>query len=324
MNELIKTMASDMDISPYAGEMRDSFVFRVIYSALGRWCLESARPEGGISKKGQTTLLNNLTEKYVELFPEIKEMLVTERQNPISVFIRRLYEETGYLITNSKNYNSLANYCRGIQIGSNQLLYGLSRITRMEGLGVFSKDVKYVVDWREVLLRDTLSPEEYLSFAFDVAMFSPRDIEESKIQYFNPKTNIAPSSSWIDTMTTEKTIARNLENGTYYRVMNYNGELLYCNDFSGAGTDELTGYEYRRLYYALKKHYGYPLKLQIQSLDEQYSRIFLGGHLPNREYYLMLLCSWPCRMYDNKCEFIIKKENLYFVGEVLKNIGIEL
>ena len=323
MSELIKAMASDMDITPYTGEAHDSFVFRVIYSALGRWCLESARADSGISKHGQSIRLNDLTEKYIALFPGIREMLVQEEQTPISVFIRHIYEETGYLITDSENHNCLARYHRGLQFGSKHLLYGLSPKTSIEGLGVFSDDVEYIVPWREVLLRDSLNCEEYVSSAFDIISFSQRDISEESLQYFNPKTNIAPSSAWIDTMVTDKTVARDLSNGVYYRVMRYNDELLYYNDASNSGTDGLVDFEYRRLYYALKKHYGYPLKAQIQSFDNQYAKIILGGHLPNREYYLMLLCSWPYRMYCNKREFITKKENLYLISEVFKNLGIE-
>ena len=323
MSELIKAMASDMDITPYTGEAHDSFVFRVIYSALGRWCLESARADSGISKHGQSIRLNDLTEKYIALFPGIREMLVQEEQTTISVFIRHIYEETGYLITDSENRNSLARYHRGLQFGSKQLLYGLSPKTSIEGLGVFSDDVEYTVPWGEVLLRDSLNSEEYVSSAFDIISFSKRDISEERLQYFNPKTNIAPSSAWIDTMVTDKTVARDLFNGAYYRVMRYNDELLYYNDASNSGTDGLADFEYRRLYYALKKHYGYPLKAQIQSFDNQYAKIILDGHLPNREYYLMLLCSWPYRMYCNKREFITKKENLYLISEVFKNLGIE-
>jgi hypothetical protein len=323
MNELIKAMSLDMKIIPYEGEPYDSFVYRVIFSALGRWCLESSRTDGGISKHGQSILLNDLTEKYIALFPEIKNMLVQEDQTQISVFIRQLYEETGFLITDSANHNHLANYRRGLEIGSKKLLYGLSSQSSTEGLGSFSEDVRYNISWREALLRDYLTCEEYVSSAFDVTLFSQRDISGGSLQYFDPKRNTAPSSSWINTMTTDKTVARNISNGTYYRVMRYNDEMLYYEDAPNSGTEELTDFDYRRLYYALKKYYGYPLIAQIQSLDNQYAKISLGGHLPNREYFLMLLCSWPCRMYCNKREFITKKENLCFINEVLENLGIE-
>lgn len=324
MNEVINAMATDMNITPYIGEAEVSFVFRVVYSALGRWCLESARVEDGISKHGQTTLLNNLIEKYIILFPEIKEMIVQEDKVPISVFIRRVYEETGFLITDSANHNKLANYQRGLHIGTKQLLYGVSGKTSNEGLGVFSDDIHYTVPWREALIRDSLGYEDYLSAAFDVAIFSPRDIEKESLRYFNPRANVAPSSSWISSMITDKTVARNLANGAYYRVMQYGDEVLYYDDVPNTDTDGLTGFEYRRLYYALKKHYGLPLKAQIQSLDDQYSKVSLGGHLPNREYYLILLYSWPYQMYCNKREYIMKKDFLCFTREVLGNLGIEV
>lgn len=323
MNELIKVMSSDMKIAPYDGESPDSFEYRVIYSALGRWCLESARTEEGISKHGQSILLNNLMDKYCVLFPAIKEMMVQENETPISVFIRHLYEEMGFLLTDSDNRNHLARYHRGLEIGSKKLLYGLSNQTSTEGLGSFSDDVKYIIPWREALIRDSLTCEEYLSAAFDVSIFSQRYIPEECLQFFDPKRNVAPSSSWSDRIVTDMTVARNTSNGTYYRVLRYNEEVLYYEDSPNSGTEELTDFEYRRLYYALKNYYGYPLKAQIQSLDNQYARISLGGHLPNREYYMMLLCSWPCRMYCNKREFITKKENLYFINEVFENLGIE-
>lgn len=323
MNDLIRSMSSDMNIIPYDGEPQDSFTYRVIYSALGRWCLESARIDGGISKHGQTILLNNLIEKFSNLFPVIKEMLIQENETPLSVFIRHLYEETGFLITDSDNRNHLAGYYRGLEIGSKKLLYGLSNQTSTEGLGSFSNDVKYIIPWREALLRDSLTCEEYLSSAFDVSVFSRRDIAEERLQYFDPQKNVAPSSSWSDKMVTDMTVARNTSNGTYYRVLHYNDEVLFYEDAPNSGTEELTDFEYRRLYCALKRFYGHPLIAHIQSLDNQYAKISLGGHLPNREFYMMLLCSWPCRMYCNKREFITKKDNLYFIDEVLKNLGIE-
>ncbi len=324
MNELIKAMASDMGITPYDSESSISYVYRILYSALGRWCLESARARFGVSKHGQSILLNNLTEKFISLFPEVKEMLVQEDQMPISVFIRRVYEEMGFLVTDLSNRNNLAKYQRGLQIGSKQLLHGLSEKTNIEGLGVFSDDVQYVIPWKEALLRDSLNCENYISSTFDITLFAPRDIDKDELQYFNPKTNTAPSSSWTNIMTTDKSIARNLSNGAYYRVLYYEGEVLYYDDVPNIDTDGLTGFEYRRLYYALKKHYGFPLKAKIQSVDKQYSKVSIGGHLPNREYYLILLYSWPYQVYCNKREFIMKKEYLDFTKEMFENLGIEV
>ncbi len=325
MNDLIRTMSCEMGITPYVGEPNDSYTYRVIYSALGQWCLESARAKNGISKHAQSILLNNLLDKFAFLFPEIKEMLMQEDQTQLSVFIRRIYEETGYLITDESNHNNLANYQRGLHIDSKNLIYGLGAKISVEGLGVFSDDATWYADsWKEVVLRDSLNCEDYVSSAFNIVLFSARDIDIESLQYFNPTSHMAPSSSWTNTMVTDKTIARNFANGTYYRVMRYNDELLFYEDLPNMGTDGLTDFEYRRLYYALKKHYGFPLKAHIKSLDEHYLKITFDGHLPNREYYLILLYAWPCHGYWNKREFIMKNDFLNFTRDVLNNIGVEI
>jgi len=88
--------------------------------------------------------------------------------------------------------------------------------------------------------------------------------------------------------------------------------------------DSLTSYEYRRLYFALKSHYGKNLKATITKLDEKYSKIRIGGYLPNREYYLLLLMSWPEKNAFDKVNFIILNEFLPELISSLVNIGIEI
>lgn len=68
MNELINIMANDMNIRPYTNEPAEYFGYRVIYSALGLWCLKSALSEKenkrGVSKNAQSILLHDLSKKY--------------------------------------------------------------------------------------------------------------------------------------------------------------------------------------------------------------------------------------------------------------------
>ncbi len=324
MNELIKVMSTDMNISPYKGETLQSFMYRVLYSALGQWCIKSASSPDGITKHAQTALLKELIDRYIELFPDLTEKLVEEVQSPLPVFIRRVYEETGYLITNSSNRNFLSNYGRGLQFASKYLLFGINNKMTVNGLGVFTDDAKQKVLWKELLIRDNLNCEQYLSSKYDLVSFNQRDISTGDILFFNPKTNSAPSSSWSSSMETEKTIARNPVNGMYYRVMDCDGELLFDDEVPNQGSDDLTSFEYRRVYFALKKHYGHPIRARIKSIDDLYSKVSLSGHLPNREYYLMLLCSWPCQTYSDKREFVIKSEYLALISEMLENLGFEI
>ena len=61
MNELIISMAADMRITPYTAESDTSFIYRVLFSALGQWCLHiaagSQNGNSGTTKHNQTQIL---------------------------------------------------------------------------------------------------------------------------------------------------------------------------------------------------------------------------------------------------------------------------
>jgi len=126
-------------------------------------------------------------------------------------------------------------------------------------------------------------------------------------------------------METDCSVARNGKLGPYFRVMrDENGSIQFADEPIEAQDDSFDSYEYRRLYFALKAHYHNPLKATISRRDSDYSKIRVRGHLPNREYYFLLLLSWPENNAFDKVNFIIRN---YFVPEVVSvliNIGIEV
>ena len=125
MNELIKAMSSDMRIFPYKNESQVSFLYRVIYSGLGQWCLSIASsPETSVSKHAQSAAINRLIDKFVELFPQVASSFLDDSVR-FSVFLRRVYEETGYLITDLSNKNSVANYGRTLNFGNKNLFFSI-------------------------------------------------------------------------------------------------------------------------------------------------------------------------------------------------------
>lgn len=324
MNELIKAMSNDMGIFPYQNEPQASFFYRVVYSGLGQWCLNIATASGNpISKHAQSATINRLLDKYIELFPQIADSF-NDDSVKFSFFLRRVYEETGYLITNSSNKNSIANYGRTLSFGNKNLYFSTSNKCEVEGLGIFVNDVYQSSTWRDILIRDSLDWEQFIKSQYAIVNFETRDIGFCELQFFNPLSSRAPSASWGNEMTTDMSVARKSATGPFYRVLKYNNELLFCDDLLNFASDELTAYEYRRLYFALKKYYNNPVRAQILSLDDEYSKITFDGHLPNREHYFMLLCSWPNMCFTNKREFIIKNDTVEHIKEVIINLGIKI
>lgn len=331
MADLLLAMSADMGITRHLNESEDSFIYRLCYSALGQWCLHTALDSvdgvAGTTKHNQTIVLNNLMSCFFDLFPLISDRFIDEDNSSIRfpVHIRRIYEETGYLLTNENNRNTLANYGRCIPIGDTALFFGIpSTKYEVKGLGVFSASTPYTVSAKEFLIRDALSSEDFFRSQFDPIDFYDRDIDVTELEFFNPRLLRAPSLSWTNHMHTDCSIARLSDNGPYYRVMRMGSKILFAEEPAEPQSDSLFSYEYRRLYFALKAHYGAPIRATITYIDNEYSVLKLEGHLPNREYYFLLLLSWPLRNAFDKVSFLIHNDLLLGVSAVLSNVGVKV
>lgn len=333
MNALLSAMSLDMGIGRHLDETDSSFVYRLLYSALGQWCLRTAQNMSvdnlGTTKQNQTIVLNDLLNKFVQMFPFIANYFNDEsnQQMNFSVFVRRVYEETGYLLTNDDNRNVVANYGRCVVLGKNALFFGSPTSNYVvNGLGIHTEPTNYVVPVKEFLIRDNLSPEEYFKACFDPVDFydRDRDIDIENLEFFNPLSTNAPSRSWENRPTTDCTMARKSNHGPYYRVMKISEALHFAEEPVEPQSDSFTSYEYRRLYFALKAHYGMPLKATINKIDNVYSAIRLNGHLPNREYYFLLLLSWPLNGAFDKIGFLTHNSLLGDIIDVLANLGIAI
>lgn len=331
MNELLLAMSSDMGIDRYSDETEDFFTYRVLYSALGQWCLRTAQNITvgiyGTTKHNQTIVLNGLLDKVSRIFPSVSEKFIdsSNQQVDFSVFIRRVYEETGYLLTDKDNRNKIANYGRNIVLGDKALFFGFpERNYTVNGLGVFTGSTAYRVSVKEFLIRDNLTYEEYFKACFDPIDFYDKDIDFSDLEFFNPLSPNVPSRSWEKQPKTECTLARKSEFGPFYRVMQISGTLQFADEPIEQQNDSFTSYEYRRLYFAIKAHYKAPLKASITRIDNAYSTIRIGGHLPNREYYYLLLLSWPIKDAFDKVSFLAHNDMLAEIVYILKNIGISI
>ena len=332
MNELLKTMATDMAIPRYGNESDNSYFYRLVYSALGLWCLKTAqsqnKDERGATKVFLTKTLNKLLDNFCELFPQIKDSFFDETGESISKFIRIVYEETGYLLESLNNKNIVAIYGRGVDFGANTLYFGLpDRIKFMTGLGVYSDSAKYYDDIKNVLIRDSLTLAQFIDTNFDPIMFSKWD-KDGEYEYFNPLKEKAPiSAAWENRPQTGFTIARTkaASIADYYRVIVLNnGETFYKAETQELSSDKLTDKDYRRLYFALKAYYKSPYKIKAKHLDNTYSVLSIFSRLPNREQYLLLLAAWPdCSSFERN-KYIIRKESLPQITNALKNLWIEV
>lgn len=330
VNELFNIMADDMGLISYKNEPSECYAYRIIYSALGFWCLKSAlsQKEGikGISKHSQSILLHNLSEKYIQLFPLTSKYLLESKED-IAVFIRNLYEQTGYLITLKNNFNVLNNNAATIKSADGKNLYlGIPREKcDMSGLGIYCRYPGNEVSLQDFLIRDTLSPDEYVLINYNDCDFEERDIDPEELDFFDPVYGRAISQSWSRHMTSRFSIARKGFSGPYYRViLDKNENLLYKDENNIDDLTAFAGAEFRRLYIALRHYYSNPMQLIICPIDDSYSHLKLLGQLPNREYYYLLLNGWPKNGISDRTNFIVRNERIMQIKEVLENLGFAI
>ena len=192
MNKLMKTMSEDMNIFAYTGEPEEAYGYRILYSALGLWCLTSALSEKegkkGISKNAQTILSHSLLDRYLNVCPLAKRFLTGIRNVDIAVRIRNVYEQMGYLITLEDNENVLNQGGETIRITDKDSIFlGIPQEAyRINGLGVHIKNSGREISLKEYLVRDDLLPEEYLMSCFNICDFDEKDIDCSELEFFNP------------------------------------------------------------------------------------------------------------------------------------------
>jgi len=334
MNELLKIMSNDMKIARYKDEAESDFAFRVCYSALGMWCLKMAcnsqNGVRGVSKSYQTQTLNSLYERFSIIFPQSMDKFIdpNDVSKKFATLLRNIYEETGYLLTDDNNNNFIANFGRGLLAGGKFLFFGYPEGEfSANGLGVYTDAAEQECELNELLIRDNLTINDYIALNFNELDFIERDIDASELEFFNPlEKNKTMSKSWGQRPATEFTIARKSD-GTYYRIIQSSEKtFLYADEQASKAGIRLIDYEYRRLLFALKYKYSEPIVVKHYIVDETYSSIYIPAHLPNREYYLLMLLGWPNSKYNifDKSNFLFRTEFLPIVGMMLNNLGVKM
>lgn len=247
-------MSENMNISAYTGESEGAYEYRILYSALGLWCLTSALSEKEgkkeISKNAQTILLHSLLDRYLNVCPLAKRFLTGIRNVDIAVQIRNVYEQMGYLVTLEDNQNVLNQGGETIRITDKDSIFlGIPKEEYwMNGLGIHIKNSGREIPLTEYLVRDNLMPEEYLMSCFNICDFDEKDIDCLELEFFNPFYRGKISEAWKKYRNADMTIARKSPIGPFYRAMeDTDGRLVFAIENNNDYIDSKTGAEFRRI-----------------------------------------------------------------------------
>lgn len=338
MNELLNRIAKDLNIIKYSNESDESYASRLIYSAIGLRLLTSGKKtideEKGITKHAQTRITKSLLKRYMGFFPQCKQYFYPrgdESEDRLVAFIRIIYEETGYMLKTKDGLYTLNKGNEYIKLSDDMnLFFGIPKDKfTMSGLGIntFERmDYGTEKNIKEFLIRDDLTPEEFVKLNYCEYNFEAEDIDANNLEFFNPLSRKNIHKSWGNIKTRDKIIARDKVTEDYYKVLfDKSRDLLFFDRIKNEeNNSKMSRGEYYRLYLALRSYYNNPPKAEIINIDKEYSLIKIYSTIPNREWFFFFLNGWPLRNIEDKYKFIIKNYFVELCVEVLQNIGFKV
>lgn len=338
MNELINRIAKDLNIIKYSNESDEFYASRLIYSAIGLRLLTSGKKtidkEKGITQHAQTRITKSLLKRYMGFFPQCKKYFYPrgdETEDNLVAFIRIIYEETGYMLKVKDELYTLNKGNEFIKLSDDiSLFFGVpnDKFT-MSGLGINTferinhgteKNIK------EFLIRDDLTPEEFVDLNYCEYNFEAEDIDANNLEFFNPLSRKNIHKSWGNEKIKDKIIARDTVNNDHYKVLfDKSRDLLFFDRIINEKNDsKMSQGEHYRLHLALRSYYNNPPEAKIINIDKEYSVLTLYSSIPNREYFFLFLNGWPFKSIEDRYNFLIKNYIVESCVEVLQNIGFKV
>ncbi len=325
ISPLFQQIGHDLNISRYTTENDVDYEKRLVFSALGCWALSLVKNNPHTSKTLITRTLNSLTKNFIQEDLRLSSFFIADddpNQNIDVKIIRLSYEAMGYFLLNDDNTLSIANYGRGLKVSDSFMIFGMPNCFRfMTGLGVFDDKCYYEECAENILVRDSLTFQEYINSEYDEASFYALN-DSDGIEFFNPTHKGKISESWTDHPATKFTIAKTLDR-QYYKIISLGEKILRCEQIDGP-SESLFGYDYYRTIHSLRAYYEHPSYAEISILDSRYALLKIFNRIPNREYYFILMMSWPVFKINRLGGFIVPLQNLPILKKTLERIGIKI
>lgn len=327
--EIINKISEDLKIDRYNGEDEKDYNCRVLYSAVGLWCLKLSLynddENSGISKNRQTTELESIIEQYGEIEPAFVDYMRSKGGLKASVRIRQIYESLGYIVTDDNNRNHLPFIKQSVAMTTDKALWVGVPVTlpvEMNGLGVFANLSDEDISPSEYISRDSVGYDDYIKNNYNICDFNERDISTNELEFFNPLLKRPPYESWEKNMATNFSVARKNRIGPYYRAIRDEEKMMFMAENPDKKEKGLFSEEYRRMYLALRAHYNNPLTSWVTRSDENHVTLSLKAKLPARESLFLRLVAWPIGNAVDTQVYLLRKEFLSTVKEMFSHIYI--
>jgi len=339
--KLLNEISNYFGLWRYVDETEESFVNRLLYSAVGETLLVSAlkksplQPIEGVSKTYITLKNSKYLESLWMTYPSFKNYFGDTSASEVIKNIRLYYELAGILRPSDFGefvglapplFSKLGNdfyYSRNNLSSNHRTATGLGFYETIESPKQEHVSIDKLFDLNEMNAHEWT--RKYIR-KLNWQNASQLDLSTG-IQFFNPKLNKSLSNCWGNEY------PKNVE-VTLYKINDFDYGFAKKNDEKVLGTyipsfyitaknpsNNMLGGEVRRFMYGLKSMYGNKMKALFEK-HMDYTNIKLFSKLPIRETMLLKMCGWPVGKYDNEFEYLVPNELVTVCKHVIENLSI--
>lgn len=334
-------MAQGLGISRFSCEDKNTYLARVLYSAISEW-IQTAVLDRDFDDKEEyqdiretlytkhhvTRKSNIILSAYLDLYPDVKKWFYPEEKADIQPAkkIQERLEYAGFLVSGPDNtiqlppdkFTRIADdlyLLRGRSFGKEGEAHGLGwYINRAPEKNVHSLEEFFLIP--HIDAKDTVL--EYSRYANEKYTLNP-PISDVR-RYFDPLSKRIFSESWEQSLDHpwEITVYRN-NRSDYGIAKNKNGEI-YTLAFS---EHIIKTHEVRRFMYGLRHLNHNPEQATITTYKDAI-KIKLHSTLPGREEMLLYMMAWPIRNILDRTEYITSPVFLPIITKLLENLNIRV
>ena len=325
--ELIRTIARDLNIPKNTNEKQESWMCRVIYSALGRTALVSLWDHEEFNEPISITHFKRRIEKnlyaYKSLYPEIATSFTVEIDDLVNE-IYEIYSSMGYLYHSPNRIAPAAfSSCKCNDIA---LTRGVSPGDKLFMSGLGSYDI--VRDNKDMLTPNLMFvlPKQTLIESWEL-LIKAISWKEDTITQRKEFLRITPPFNrgyWKEgpDLNGETSLFRVGSPGGYiYYLYRFEGDKCFISQISEWLT---TGYEYRKI-----SNWLLASRKQLPPIDfcikNDLVTLKLNYLLPPKEMDFLKLYTWPINFYKLPSDFnrICTKNVFYALKDTLEHIGYQ-
>jgi len=334
-------MAEDMKIIRFQKEDEDSFIARVIYSALSEWIKASTFDrkiddqegvtEDGCTKHHITRKCGDILKAFLKIYPQTEDYFYPEDEKdpkPIQEIQKRLFS-AGVLVSGINNTVQLSRKKYGFVTDNLYFERGNFPETgnQISGLGSYISKVpeNSSIQQLEELFFIPDENAESTFYNFNKRMKGKytllTEIPENWIFFnFNSKKSFHKSWDYHFDEINKITVYKNSNNILDYGLIKNNNGNLSTITFPNHIVDTK---EVRRFLYGIRSIENNPCKANLTPTDNSVNIEFYTS-LPQREQTLLNMIAWPVRSMYDRTQYIAPFEFISTIKRMFININTNL